>query len=999
MRRSCPNALTAVSDILPNVPLQNPELLDLFSQDLSYNVKAQMGLFGVKTSPVCRKTALQASSTYGSFVELLRNRNGIPLEPGRETSENMQEDENEALQREREELLAALASLRSSVPASLPWGSEDAHSESDEEFSSGSSLRNEELEYSSSLSYFGEAPEKVSDSVNSGQDEGLGGESAKDEECSSVAASFFSLFDSMVRMSLKFLYLWLVSSLHFLVLPVSYVRFSRVNKLSRTDPNVRLTPTQEFFSPRGHVGLLPRPRVVICLVLGLILSSVVWVVTEDEFLFGPRAMTNTSSSETDFVVDKENMVLPVELSFDGVSCTVPFRDSLILQNISGRIPAKQITGILGPSGAGKSTFAWTLLGRGTRICRPQHGEIFLNGHRQSLNMILDRVGFVPQQDDFFDDLTVEETLLFSASWRLPWYFTEEDRASALEETLNLLDLEHIRKQRIGGLARRGISGGERKRVSIGIELIASPSVLVMDEPTSGLDSAAAFKLMHRLRTIADKKGVSIVVILHVPSVRVFSLLDNLILLQHGEAAFVGPRANATSAFKEMGFNVEEIIEGLQQTVPEFLLDVVAGGVEFPADLCPYEVAIAEKFGEVGASCDRKETLPMRWRRLVDEDDFFRYQGASNHGDKDQEDELCEKFGPILGRRCRNEYRRKQYPRVPKPGLFRQACVWFVVVSKFMIRRGVYLELICTLATAVFSAWVRSYSNSWDARAMAAFFVCITVTSLGSFAAVFQDHIGPVKRAADAGSVLGAHHNAYVCVNVLKSLITASLFSLLFHITLVVRTNNRVYLGFQRIVDMTILCFVGFCCSWSFGAFFCVVAQHSFHRAMVLVIGFLLWTHVFAMYSPNKRQIVHDSFLYNEKYEMKKLISLLCSMSPARYFIEAFTVWDSIPISDSPQSASGRSFMLNYFGYRDENLSGCLGTLFTFYLTMIIQRWLLFGYMNSTDFHSLYDRPLFAKFFAKLILSLGFSLAVLLTIHIESPGAVDALWTRWKAKPD
>ncbi|GBG25919.1 ABC transporter G family member 24 [Hondaea fermentalgiana] len=785
----------------------------------------------------------------------------------------------------------------------------------------------------------------------------------------------------VTRVVVLLAWFFLVSFVHVLVFPVSYVRNSMVNMTSNKNPreNERLSVMQAFFSPKGHVGILPRPRVLMTLVLGLVFATFICIITEDEFLFGPK---DTAASVL-AAGHEDNIVLPIEISFDRVGCKVAQHSYPILHNITGHIPPGQITGVLGPSGAGKSTFAYQLLGRGERLCEPSLGHVYLNGERQALNVILDRVGHVPQKDALLEELTVEETLLHSAAWRLPWYYTEAQRREALEETLTLLDLHHIRHSPIGGLTSRGLSGGERKRVSIGIELITNPSVLIMDEPTSGLDGAAAFKLARRLRRIADQKGVSIIVVLHVPSTRVFDLLDNLVLLQLGEAAYVGPRTKVADAFSLMGFDISGTVTQSRITTPEYLLDVLAGTVPYPSHICPYEDMVSDRYKDSTDNethCGSRPTLPELWRSIVDGGDTAFY-GRSSPGIEGRDHSECEQYPLVRQRICKREFILQNYPRVPKPGLVRQAYLWTEVLAMVAIRQGFVIEAICTIVTAVVCAWVRSYSSSWDARAMAAFFVSVAVSALAAFSAVFQDNVAPIKRAAQAGMVLGAHHNAVVALNLVKAFFTANLFALTFHIALLIRTSDYRILRARRHCEMAYIIFIFYIASWSVSALLCVLGGHHFQRSACLAIGYLLWTHVFAMYSPNKRQINLDSLML-ERYPAARIIHIQCSMSPARYFIESFTVWDSVPVHDTPESQSGRRFMLSYFSYRDENLSGCVSALFTFFLTLCIIRWWVFGYLNSTDFHKLFDQPLFAKFSLKLQASLSLSLAVLLTLFVE-----------------
>eukprot|EP00516_Mucochytrium_quahogii_P011477 CAMPEP_0203787104 /NCGR_PEP_ID=MMETSP0100_2-20121128/2026_1 /ASSEMBLY_ACC=CAM_ASM_000210 /TAXON_ID=96639 /ORGANISM=" , Strain NY0313808BC1" /LENGTH=962 /DNA_ID=CAMNT_0050689539 /DNA_START=648 /DNA_END=3536 /DNA_ORIENTATION=- len=785
-----------------------------------------------------------------------------------------------------------------------------------------------------------------------------------------------------VRVSLQLIYFFILANLHFLFLPSSYVRHSMVNSFgSGKASNFGEHAMRHFFRANGHVGVLPRPRVIYILVLGCVLAVTVFMGTHDEFLFGLDDGGGACINGTN--------AYPVAISFRDVGCRVHGVNHPILSHVTGQIRPGQLTGVLGASGAGKSTFAMLLLGRGSKVCSHPLGSIFLNGEERSLNAILDRVGFVPQRDDLYEDLTVAEALMFSASWRLPRHYNDSQREKALEETLELLDLAHIRNERIGGLISRGISGGEKKRVSIGIELITNPSVLVMDEPTSGLDGAAAFKLMNKIRNIVDQKGVSVVTVLHVPSTRVYKLLDNIILLQHGEAVYVGPRQDAFPTFVAMGFDAKNQFKSV--TEPEFLLDITAGVIQYPDSMCPYAKMVETKYGAFSDKCEGDPTLPMKWRQVAKK--FLLREPPRRTS---QLDDICagDSCGPILkiGARVqtavdqmlREADTAKAYPRVSKPGLAVQVMYWFRMLVHITWRKGVFLEIGSSVLTASFCAWVRSYSGGWDSRAMASFFVSITVAAAGAFSAVFQDDILPVKRFAASGMVLGAHHNATMALNILRAIAIAFLFSLTFHLTLWVRVNDCNIWRIRRVLEMTYIIMMYFLVNWAGAAFICVLTLHDFESSCIVTIGVLLGGHVFAMYSPNSRQISLDSLIL-DKYNLSTAIRWCCAMSPARYFIEAFTVWDSEPDPNHPNLAdhlSGRKFMLNYFGYREENLSSCLSTLFSLIFSLVCARWYIFGYVNSTHFHWLYVTPLFAKFFIKLHMSLAIAQSILMTLNEE-----------------
>ena len=139
------------------------------------------------------------------------------------------------------------------------------------------------------------------------------------------------------------------------------------------------------------------------------------------------------------------------------------------------------------------------------------------------------IGFVHQDDQLFPTLTVWETLMYIAKLRLPRSFTVEQKAAQVERVILALGLSRCRDTLVGDVSIRGISGGERKRVSIAQELLASPSVILLDEPTSGLDSTTALRLIRTLHGLASG-GRSIMMTIHQPSHRVYQQLDKLMLL-------------------------------------------------------------------------------------------------------------------------------------------------------------------------------------------------------------------------------------------------------------------------------------------------------------------------------------------------------------------------------------------------------------------------------------------------------------------------------------
>ncbi|KAH9023839.1 ABC-2 type transporter-domain-containing protein [Lactarius pseudohatsudake] len=163
-----------------------------------------------------------------------------------------------------------------------------------------------------------------------------------------------------------------------------------------------------------------------------------------------------------------------------------------------------------------------------------------------------RVGFVPQQDVLPAMLTVSEALLFAARLRLPEYVTDAEKRQRVADVLEQLGLTHVRDSRIGGQTShaRGISGGEMRRVSIGLELVASPDVLILDEPTSGLDSVSAAKVTAVLHAVAHDADnpTAVIATIHQPNSQIYQTFDRIVLLAGGHALYEGPGGLAPAEY-------------------------------------------------------------------------------------------------------------------------------------------------------------------------------------------------------------------------------------------------------------------------------------------------------------------------------------------------------------------------------------------------------------------------------------------------------------------
>ena len=199
------------------------------------------------------------------------------------------------------------------------------------------------------------------------------------------------------------------------------------------------------------------------------------------------------------------------------------------------------------------------------------GKIEINGRPDSVFNYSSLCGFVPQDDTMLRDLTIKENLMFYARIRLPASYSDSQCLTIVKDTMSTLGLTHIQDSEIGDATKRGISGGQLKRVNVAMEMVSSPSVLFLDEPTSGLDSTTSFELVEALKVLASK-GTNILVVLHQPSYQLFELFDDCLLLgKGGSTVYLGESAQCLEYFRSIGFEC-----GLRVNPADFFMDVIAG---------------------------------------------------------------------------------------------------------------------------------------------------------------------------------------------------------------------------------------------------------------------------------------------------------------------------------------------------------------------------------------------------------------------------------------
>ena len=183
------------------------------------------------------------------------------------------------------------------------------------------------------------------------------------------------------------------------------------------------------------------------------------------------------------------------------------------------------------------------------------GTLKISGKEAELEKYKKICGFVPQEDVMHRELTVRENILHSARIRLPSNWSAEEVEYHTDSVIEALNLKHVSHTLIGDGISRGVSGGQRKRVNIGMEVAATPLCLFLDEPTSGLDSTSSLEVMDMLDKISEI-GMTIVAVIHQPRVEIFTKFhDVLMIAPGGRTAYLGPTKGARPFFEKLGYEV------------------------------------------------------------------------------------------------------------------------------------------------------------------------------------------------------------------------------------------------------------------------------------------------------------------------------------------------------------------------------------------------------------------------------------------------------------
>ncbi|XP_045819245.1 ABC transporter G family member 1-like [Trifolium pratense] len=383
----------------------------------------------------------------------------------------------------------------------------------------------------------------------------------------------------------------------------------------------------------------------------------------------------------------------------------------ILDGLTGYAKPGQLLAIMGPSGCGKSTLLDALAGRLDSNTR-QSGEILINGNKQAL--AYGTSAYVTQDDTLLTTLTVKEAVYYSAQLQLPDTMSKQEKKERADFTIKEMGLQDAINTRIGGWGVKGISGGQKRRVSISIEILTRPRLLFLDEPTSGLDSAASYYVMKRIASLDKKDGIqrTIIASIHQPSTEVFQLFHNLCLLSSGKTVYFGPASAASEFFALNGFPCPPL-----QNPSDHLLKTI--NKDFDQDI---EMDLAE----INKTISTEQAIGI----LV-----------SSYKSSERNQEVKNEVAVLSNKDNNSTYKMKKHA-----GFLNQCLVltrrsfvnMFRDLGYYWLRLGIYIAL-CISSATIFNGLDKSYGSIQDRSSFLMFvFSFLTFMTIGGFPSYVED---------------------------------------------------------------------------------------------------------------------------------------------------------------------------------------------------------------------------------------------------------------------
>ncbi|KNC46675.1 Abcg4 protein [Thecamonas trahens ATCC 50062] len=286
-------------------------------------------------------------------------------------------------------------------------------------------------------------------------------------------------------------------------------------------------------------------------------SSASNLTPSDSYTFVTAGPSDESDEE--IVLEFNNIKVWVEnfkaTKADGSTEVIKRRD--ILRGVSGKVESGQMTMLMGASGAGKTTLFNVLAGRAHTV--ESSGSILVNGKHFGLAEFQEISAYVTQDATFLNSMTPDDILGFRANMLLPYSMSAEEKQARVDDVIELLGLEEVRNVRLGepGVSARGLNFVQRKKLNIAAALLVKPRILFVDEPTTGLDAAMAKSVMLSLQRVANSRKLVVFCTIHQPSVFVYNLFDQALIMALGQIAYSGSVDNIVPHLDKLGYECDE----------------------------------------------------------------------------------------------------------------------------------------------------------------------------------------------------------------------------------------------------------------------------------------------------------------------------------------------------------------------------------------------------------------------------------------------------------
>ncbi|OPB44740.1 half-sized ABC transporter [Trichoderma guizhouense] len=296
--------------------------------------------------------------------------------------------------------------------------------------------------------------------------------------------------------------------------------------------------------------------------------------------------TTTAATDTEMnQVENAHLINDTINSFSWTNLEVAVKDRktkatlTILSDAAGIVNAGEMLAIMGPSGSGKTTLLNALAHRAAAANAATTGSILVNGHKISLQQIRHLSSYVEQEDALIGSLTVQETMVFAARLSLPNTINKKDAFKRVDDLITAFGLGAQADTVVGTPIKKGLSGGQKKRLGVASRLVTNPKIIFLDEPTSGLDSALSLEVCTYIKAIGRKNNLITIASIHQPSSATFQQFDKLYLLSGGRTCYFGPVSEATAYFAKIGYAIPP-----ETNSADFFLDLINTDLDKNGDI-------------------------------------------------------------------------------------------------------------------------------------------------------------------------------------------------------------------------------------------------------------------------------------------------------------------------------------------------------------------------------------------------------------------------------